>query len=84
MKKLIVFMAVLAMFLNGCAMLQHPCTQAGQAELTKAQIVVSGIQEYYNPSPGVGSPIPTVGPTVAVAVSLALSTADQALKILAL
>ena len=80
MKKLMVLVMVLALALPGCALFQKPCTQAGQTQLTDAEMILKGIQAVYNPLQALVAAIPTAGPLIAAAAPMALAAADVALQ----
>jgi hypothetical protein len=80
MKRILTLIIVISMALSGCALLQKPCTQAGQAQLTDAEMVLKGIQAVYNPLQALVASIPTAGPIIAAAAPVALAAADVALQ----
>lgn len=78
--KVLALIVVLALALSGCALFQTPCSKAGQAQLTDAEMVLKGIQAAYSPLQALVAAIPTAGPIIAAAAPVALAAADVALQ----
>lgn len=77
---LVVCLTVPGLMVPGCALIQTPCSKAGQLQLTNAETVLTGIQTYYTPLQALVAAIPVAGSIIAASAPIALAAADVALK----